>query len=123
KESGGNLDQITKIKANTPENFHIYSGDDNFTLPVLAIGGYGVVSVAGHVIGKDIRNMIEAYIHGDVAKAAALHGQLLPIFNGLFISTNPVPVKYALQIHGLPVGGVRLPLVDMAEEEKQFVKA
>lgn len=121
KESSGDLAQMTRIIAEAPQGFKLYSGDDDLTLPVLSIGGYGIVSVASHVIGKEIRSMVNAYVNGEVREAAGLHAKLLPIFKGLFIGPNPVPVKYALGLHGLRVGEVRLPLVSLTDSEAKIV--
>ncbi|MED1672061.1 4-hydroxy-tetrahydrodipicolinate synthase [Pallidibacillus thermolactis] len=118
KEAGGNLDQMTEIIANTPDDFELYSGDDGFTLPVLAIGGAGVVSVASHIIGNEMQQMIQAFLAGDHRKAAKLHQKLLPLMKGLFKAPSPVPVKTALQIKGINVGSVRLPLVPLTEDER-----
>ncbi|MCU9600703.1 4-hydroxy-tetrahydrodipicolinate synthase [Pallidibacillus thermolactis] len=118
KEAGGNLDQMTEIIANTPDDFELYSGDDGFTLPVLAIGGAGVVSVASHIIGNEMKQMIQAFLAGDHRKAAKLHQKLLPLMKGLFKAPSPVPVKTALQIKGINVGSVRLPLVPLTEDER-----
>ncbi|NCU16476.1 4-hydroxy-tetrahydrodipicolinate synthase [Pallidibacillus pasinlerensis] len=118
KEAGGNLDQMTEIIANTPDDFELYSGDDGFTLPILAIGGTGVVSVASHIIGNEMQDMIQAFLAGDHVKAAKLHQKLLPIMKGLFKAPSPVPVKTALQIKGMNVGPVRLPLVPLSENER-----
>lgn len=121
------LDQMSQIAAGTPDDFKLYSGDDSMTLPILSIGGYGVVSVASHLVGTDIRAMVEAYVGGDVQRAAALHAQLYPIFKGLFECPHPVPnpvaVKYALNLRGIQVGGVRLPLVPASEAESQFIRS
>jgi 4-hydroxy-tetrahydrodipicolinate synthase len=122
KESSGNLEQITQIISGTSEDFKVYSGDDSLTLPVLSVGGYGIVSVASHVVGRNIQEMIRAYVNGEVKKAAELHWKLLPVFKGLFICPNPVPVKYALNIHGANVGGVRLPLVEATKEEEKCIR-
>lgn len=118
KEAGGNLDQMTEIIANTPDDFELYSGDDGFTLPIIAIGGTGVVSVASHIIGNEMQDMIQAFLAGDHVKAAKLHQKLLPIMKGLFKAPSPVPVKTALQIKGMNVGPVRLPLVPLSENER-----
>ena len=118
KEAGGSLDQMTEIIANTPDDFELYSGDDGFTLPVLAIGGAGVVSVASHIIGNEMKQMIQAFLAGDHRKAAKLHQKLLPLMKGLFKAPSPVPVKTALQIKGINVGSVRLPLVPLTEDER-----
>jgi 4-hydroxy-tetrahydrodipicolinate synthase len=118
KEASGNLNQMTKIIANTPEDFELYTGDDGNTLPVLSIGGVGVISVAAHVIGKEMQEMVSKFLAGQILEAANLHQKLLPIMVGLFKAPNPVPVKTALQLKGLDVGTVRLPLVPLTENER-----
>lgn len=118
KEASGNLNNMTKIIANTSEDFELYTGDDGVTLPVLAIGGVGVISVAAHVIGNEMQEMISKFLKGDLTGAAKLHQQLLPIMEGLFEAPNPVPVKTALQLKGFNVGSVRLPLVPLTEQER-----
>lgn len=118
KEASGDLDQITKIISETSDDFFVYSGDDSLTLPVLAIGGNGVVSVAAHVVGNDINEMVSAFHAGNFKKAAKLHQMLLPKVKALFMAPNPGPVKEALRLKGLDVGGVRLPLVPLTENEK-----
>ena len=118
KDASGNLDAMTEIIANTDENFMLYSGDDSLTLPVMAIGGHGIVSVASHIIGNEMQEMIAAYESGEREKAAKLHQKLLPIMKGLFAAPSPAPVKTALQIKGLDVGSVRLPLVPLTEQER-----
>lgn len=126
KEAGSDLEQIGKIIAEAPEGFVLYSGDDASTLPVLAIGGYGIVSVASHVIGKEMKQMIDAYLEGNVKEAAQLHGKLLPVFTGIFRCPHPVPspapIKHALNFKGVQVGGVRLPLVTLTKQEAEFVE-
>lgn len=122
KESN-DLDQVAKVAANAPDGFVVYSGDDSCALPLMSVGGYGIVSVASHVVGKQIKQMIDAFVSGNMKEAAKLHQQYLPIFQGLFICPNPVPVKYALELHGLPVGGVRLPLVDATDKEKEAIRS
>ncbi|QHT60751.1 4-hydroxy-tetrahydrodipicolinate synthase [Paenibacillus lycopersici] len=111
------LDQVTEIVTGAPEGFRVYSGDDSAALPALAVGAHGVVSVASHVVGKPMKAMIQAYLEGNAALAAKLHGENLPVFKGLFDLPNPVLVKAALALRGLPVGGVRLPLVAANESE------
>ncbi|WP_078380848.1 4-hydroxy-tetrahydrodipicolinate synthase [Sutcliffiella halmapala] len=118
KEASGNLDTITEIIAKTPEDFLLYCGDDSLTLPVLSIGGNGIVSVASHIIGKEMQEMIHAFETGENAKAAKLHQKLTPVMNGMFSAPSPTPVKTALQLKGLDVGGVRLPLVPLSEQER-----
>jgi dihydrodipicolinate synthase len=120
------LDQMTQIIEGAPEGFRLYSGDDSVTLPALSIGAHGIVSVASHIVGSEMKTMIEAYLKGEVAEAARLHRQLHPIFKGLFECPhpvpNPVPVKYALSLRGMPVGGVRLPLTQASEAEEAFIR-
>lgn len=118
KEASGNLNAMTKIIAETDDDFFLYSGDDGLALPVLAIGGAGVVSVSSHVIGKEMQQMVNAFTSGDYQIAAKLHQLLLPIMTGLFKAPNPAPVKTALQFIGLDVGSVRLPLIPLTEEER-----
>ncbi|SFA41608.1 4-hydroxy-tetrahydrodipicolinate synthase [Parageobacillus thermantarcticus] len=118
KDASGNLDAMTEIIARTRDDFLLYSGDDGITLPVLSIGGAGVVSVASHIIGNEMKQMIAAFEAGELAKAAKLHQKLLPIMKGLFAAPSPVPVKTALQLKGLDVGSVRLPLVPLTEQER-----
>ncbi len=122
KEANSDFAQITKIVSQTRDDFLVYSGDDDITLPMLSVGGYGVVSVAGHLFGKEIKQMIDAFFNGDVQKASEWHGKLNPIFKGLFISPNPVMIKCALNLRGIDVGGVRLPLVKANEDEERFIK-
>lgn len=118
KEASGDLNAMTKIIAGTDEDFALYSGDDALTLPVLAIGGVGVISVSSHIIGNQMQELVQAFLTGQREKAAKLHQQLLPLMQGLFAAPNPVPVKTALQIKGLDVGSVRLPLVPLTEQER-----
>jgi 4-hydroxy-tetrahydrodipicolinate synthase len=118
KEASGDLNAMTRIIANTASDFDVYSGDDSMTVPVLSIGGAGVVSVASHVIGIQMQEMVNAFLTGNAGKAATLHQQLLPLMQGLFEAPNPSPVKTALQMKGLDVGSVRLPLVPLTEQER-----
>lgn len=118
KEASGDLDAMSEIISKTPEDFALYSGDDGLTLPVLSIGGAGIVSVASHVIGNEMQEMIAAFNTGENVRAGAIHRQLLPIMKQLFKAPNPAPVKTALQLKGLDVGPVRLPLVSLTETER-----
>ncbi|KUG03819.1 dihydrodipicolinate synthase [hydrocarbon metagenome] len=122
KEASGNMDQVSLLKSIIPEQVLIYSGDDSITLPLMAIGVQGVVSIASHIVGNEIRAMVDAFKKGDLEKARQLHLELFPIFKGLFITTNPIPVKAALNMMGKEVGGFRLPLTDPSAEEEQFIK-
>ena len=121
KEAGGSIEQVSQIKQLVEDDFIIYSGDDSLTLPMMAVGGYGVISVAAHVIGKEIHAMVDAYVDGRVAEAMEWHKKLYPMFKNLFITSNPVPVKYALSQIGFGNGKVRLPLVEANDAEKAVV--
>lgn len=110
KESSGIMDQMSLLKNVLPESMAIYSGDDSLTLPMLALGASGVVSIASHLIGPQIKQMLEAFAAGEVQRAQEIHNHLFSMFKGLFITTNPVPVKEALNLLGQDVGGLRLPL-------------
>ncbi|MBC2329561.1 4-hydroxy-tetrahydrodipicolinate synthase [Listeria swaminathanii] len=123
KESSGNLDNISKIIAETSDDFQVYSGDDSLTLPILAVGGDGVISVASHVVGNEMKEMIQAFERGEVQKAASIHRELLPLMNGLFSVPNPAPTKYLLNQQGISVGPVRLPLVDLNAEQGTKLQA
>ncbi|MCY6491973.1 4-hydroxy-tetrahydrodipicolinate synthase [Leptolyngbya sp. GGD] len=110
KEASGNLDQVSQIRRMTPPEFAIYSGDDSLTLPMLAIGAKGVVSVASHLVGDRLQQMIQAFESGQVQKATQIHLELLSLFKVLFVTTNPIPVKTAMSLQGWQVGDLRLPL-------------
>jgi 4-hydroxy-tetrahydrodipicolinate synthase len=119
KESSGDLMQISEVIAKVPKEFDVYSGDDHLTLPVLAIGGCGVVSVASHVAGDDIAAMCRAYSSGDTARAAAIHARVLPLIKALFAITSPIPVKAAMQRFGFATGRCRPPLCQLTPEQEQ----
>ena len=123
KEASGNLDKIARLKTMCPADFAIYSGDDSLTLPILSIGGAGIISVVAHVAGKDLRKMVDAYFAGNVAEAQEINMKLYDIFKTMFITSNPVPVKYALNRIGINVGGVRLPLFEANDAEKAKIDA
>lgn len=123
KEASGDMDQATELCNIDPSGFSVYSGDDSLTLPILSVGGRGVVSVAGHLVGNRIKEMINAFVDGDVIKAQEIHKELYPITKALFMTTNPVPVKTAMQLLGYPVGEVKLPLVPLNEKELDALKA
>ncbi|QGT99654.1 4-hydroxy-tetrahydrodipicolinate synthase [Candidatus Syntrophocurvum alkaliphilum] len=122
KEASGDMDQVSAIKTKTDEKLAIYSGDDSLTLPMLAIGGVGVVSVAAHIVGNEIKSMIEAFDKGETKKALDIHKNLFSIFKGLFITSNPVPVKESLNLMGMNAGSFRLPLIPATKEEKVYLK-
>jgi 4-hydroxy-tetrahydrodipicolinate synthase len=122
KEASGDMVQVSRIRAMTTSDFAIYSGNDSDTLPILAIGGIGVISVAGHLVPGMIREMIEAYESGHSTRAKDLHIRLMPLFDALFVDTNPIPVKYAAGLMGLPSGPLRLPLVQIEDEAARRVR-
>ncbi|GET41857.1 dihydrodipicolinate synthase [Microseira wollei NIES-4236] len=122
KEASGNLDQASQIRCLTPPDFQIYSGDDSLTLPLLSIGGTGVVSVASHLVGPQLQTMIQAFEAGKIKEATQIHLQLFPLFKALFATTNPIPVKAALKLQGWDVGSTRSPLCDPTDEITQNLK-
>ncbi|MFE6073285.1 4-hydroxy-tetrahydrodipicolinate synthase [Paenibacillus sp. NPDC057886] len=121
------LEQVTQIAAGAPGHFRVYSGDDASGLPAIAVGAHGIVSVASHVVGAEMKQMIDAYFGGAPVQAAQIHQKLFPVFKGLFECPqplpNPVAVKYALTLRGLNVGSVRLPLIAATEDEEGFIRA
>ena len=116
KEASGDMQQVSHTIERTRDDFYVWSGNDSDTLNVLALGGYGVISVASHLVGKQISEMIYAFLNGETGKAAEIHRHLLPLVNALFIIANPIPVKYAVNQVGFRVGGTRLPLCDPDEK-------
>ena len=116
KEASGNLDQASEIRRLTAPEFKIYSGDDSLTLPLMAIGGSGVVSVASHLVGKQLQEMIVAFERGEVQYATKIHLQLFNLSRALFAITNPIPVKAALNLLGWKVGTTRPPLCELPTE-------
>ena len=120
KEASSDLDQISNIIKYSPDNFCVWSGNDNETFPIMSVGGYGVVSVAGNIISTQIKNMISNIVSGNYNKASIQHLDMLPLFNALFIITNPIPVRYAINRSGLSIGNGRLPMIPSSEELKSF---
>jgi len=124
KEAAGSLDQASEYVLAVRETaVDVLSGDDSLTLPLLSVGAKGVVSVASHLVGAELRSMMEAYSSGRVGEAAAGHQRLFPLFRGLFLTTNPVPVKAALALAGFDVGPPRLPLVPATGGELETLRA
>jgi 4-hydroxy-tetrahydrodipicolinate synthase len=115
KEAGSDMDQIARIIDGANDGFRVWSGNDNETFPIMAMGGYGVVSVASHLIGGQIKHMMGLLLEGDVEGAAAEHRRLLPLFKVLFVESNPIPVKWAVNDVGFKAGDTRLPLVPPQE--------
>ncbi len=122
KEASGNFEQIARIISNTREGFLVWSGNDGDTLPMLALGGYGVISVASHLVGNQISEMINSFISGKISEAASIHRHLMPLFNALFVISNPIPVKYALNHIGFYVGKPRLPLTEPDEKSAALIR-
>lgn len=110
KEASSDPTQITRIIDGAPDGFRIWSGNDDETFPIMCTGGYGIVSVASHIVGNQIKAMMGMVLEGDVENAAGEHRRLLPFFKAIFWVTNPVPIKYAVNRAGLDIGGTRLPL-------------
>ncbi|MBS1702118.1 MAG: 4-hydroxy-tetrahydrodipicolinate synthase [Armatimonadetes bacterium] len=122
KEASGNIAQISDVCGSAPSGFRVYSGDDGLTVPILSVGGYGIVSVAGHVIGKQIKEMVSTFA-SNPAKAAAIHHQLMPVVKACFCAPNPGPVKYMLTKMGFDCESMRLPLVELDDSEKKTCDA
>ena len=121
KEASGSLEQMAEIIEGTATDFDVYSGDDGLTLPLLAIGGKGIISVSSHIVGNEMQEMIKLFQKGNTKEAATIHRSLLPVFRAIFSSPNPVPVKYALEKAGVSTGGVRLPLVALDVSEAAVI--
>lgn len=122
KEASGNLDQISKIISGVKEGFLVWSGNDSDTFPILALGGYGIISVASHLVGNQIKEMIDSFLKGKIEEAASIHHRLLPLVNAMFIVSNPIPVKYAVNYVGFNVGKPRLPLTEPDEKSAAIIK-
>jgi 4-hydroxy-tetrahydrodipicolinate synthase len=119
KEAAGSIEQVCAIRELTDSDFLIYSGDDALTLPFLSVGAHGVISVAAHLVGPQMQQMIKAFTTGDIHQAQAFHQKLLPLFRALFLTTNPIPVKSALELMGWSVGQPRLPLVQAPDSVRE----
>lgn len=122
KESSGSLSQVSEIYEKAPRDFMIYSGDDALTLPVLSVGGVGVISVAAHIVGRKIQEMINAFCRGDLAGAIQINNEINPLNRALFINTNPIMVKTACNLLGFKVGGMRLPMVEASPAEMKIMQ-
>ncbi len=122
KEASGNMEQITRIISGVREDFNVWSGNDSDTLPILSLGGYGIISVASQLVGTQIRQMIDSFVGGDTVEAARIHRHLLPLVNALFIVANPIPLKYALGQVGFNVGKPRLPLCEPDEKTAAIIR-
>ena len=122
KEASSNLGQIARIIDNTRSDFLVWSGNDGDTLPIMALGGYGLISVASHLVGNQLKEMINAMVNGRIGQAAKIHHHLLPLIDALFVISNPVPVKYALNHIGFDVGKPRLPLTEPDEKTASLIR-
>ncbi|MFH1002631.1 MAG: 4-hydroxy-tetrahydrodipicolinate synthase [Chloroflexota bacterium] len=122
KEASGNLGQVAEIISRTGKDFRVWSGNDNDTFHIMAMGGYGVISVASHLVGKQIKRMMDATTAGRMSEAAGIHRDLLPRVNALFIVANPIPVKYAVNQAGFRVGKPRLPLTEPDEKTAAAIR-
>jgi 4-hydroxy-tetrahydrodipicolinate synthase len=118
KEASGNIDQMGFVCAGAPDGFRVWSGDDSFTLPLLAVGGYGVIAVTAHLASRAMSRMIDAYLAGDTRTATSIHQRLLPVTKVLMTTaSNPIPVKQVLGRLGFPTGPFRLPLAPISDAE------
>jgi 4-hydroxy-tetrahydrodipicolinate synthase len=123
KDAAGDLAGTARLAAEKPDDFTIWSGDDALTLSMLGLGAHGVVSVASHLVGSRLQALVEAHTKGDVDLAASINRELVPLFDVLFITSNPIPLKAALEMVGQPAGDPRLPLVTATEAERTKVRA
>lgn len=123
KEASGNLDQVTKILELTQDDdFVVLSGDDGLTLPIMALGGAGVISVVANIAPKLMVSLVEASGKGNMEEARKLHLKLAPLIRAVFLETNPIPIKRAVELMGLPAGGLRLPLAGMSDDNERKLK-
>jgi 4-hydroxy-tetrahydrodipicolinate synthase len=122
KEASGDLDQVSLVCADKPAGFNVWSGDDSWTLPVLAVGGHGVICVVSHIAGRSMKKMIEAFAKGDNETARKIHSGLVPVIKTLMTTAaNPVPIKSVLNAMGFPAGPFRLPLVPLTKDQLEAV--
>ena len=122
KEASGNLAQVMDLFNRKPADFAILSGDDNLGLPIIAVGGTGIISVASNIIPRQMEELVQSAVAGDLEKARELHYRYLPLFQALFIETNPVPIKYAMHLKGLGEESYRLPLASMDDAKKEELR-
>jgi len=122
KEASGDMQQVSHTISQSREGFRVWSGNDTDTLNILALGGYGIISVASHLVGKQISDMVYSFLDGNTSRAAEIHRHLLPLVNALFVVANPIPVKFAVNQAGLRVGKPRLPLTEPDEKTAALIK-
>ncbi|MFA5349961.1 MAG: 4-hydroxy-tetrahydrodipicolinate synthase [Candidatus Omnitrophota bacterium] len=116
KEASASLDQMSRIKALCPPSFQLISGDDSLTLPVMSIGGTGIISVVANIVPSDVANLVSAFEKGNIKKAQSLHYKLLPLIKACFVETNPIPIKTAMGLLGLCDPDLRLPMCEMSQD-------
>lgn len=122
KEASSNIVQIAEIAQLCSENLDIYSGNDDQIVPILSLGGKGVISVVGNILPEDTHNIVEKFFNGDLVGSLQLQLKMLPLIKALFVETNPIPVKTAMNIMGMEVGGLRLPLYEMSPKNLELLK-
>jgi 4-hydroxy-tetrahydrodipicolinate synthase len=122
KEASGDINQVQDVINTLPKEFDVLSGDDTMTIPLIKLGGKGVVSVASNIIPNDVKQLTEYALNGDMEKAEVLHNRLLPLFEGLFVETNPIPIKAALAMKGMIKETYRLPMCEMRPSNKEKLK-
>ncbi|HEX7713064.1 MAG TPA: 4-hydroxy-tetrahydrodipicolinate synthase [Bacillota bacterium] len=122
KEASGNLNQVSEIYEKAPRDFQIYSGDDALTLPVMSLGGVGVISVASHIVGRKLQEMVVAFSRGDLATAIRINAEVSPLYRAIFSNTNPIMIKAACNLVGMKAGGLRLPLVQASPAEVKMMQ-
>jgi len=122
KEASGNISQIMNIILRAPEGFTVLSGDDGLTFPLMCLGARGVISVASNIVPGEMVRMVHSLLKGDISTARGLHFRMLPLFENLFLETNPIPVKTAMAEMGLPAGGLRLPLTAMDPRKYEILR-
>lgn len=121
KEAGGSVERVNQLRAALPESFQILSGDDSLTLPFMASGAVGVISVASNIIPAEVEGLVRSFLRGDLAKAREIHARYYPLFRDLFIEPNPVPIKTALAAKGICESDVRLPLCEMMDSNREIL--
>ena len=119
KEASGNIAQVAEIARLVPEDFYIYSGNDDMVVPLLSLGGHGVISVVANILPKDTHDMVEHFLNGDLENAKDLQLQMKPLIDALFLEVNPIPIREAMNILGMNVGNCRLPLVSISEKNRE----
>jgi 4-hydroxy-tetrahydrodipicolinate synthase len=122
KEASGDLNQMSEIRNLCGKDFSLISGDDSLTLPVLSIGGCGVISVVANIIPKDVSDMVKAFMNNDLEKARSIHYKMLPLIKAMFFETNPIPVKTAMGIMGMIEPSLRLPMCEMSDSNREKLK-